>query len=113
MSAITGDGKLFFKNVQNLITKLEGPVKTYAPEQAIKELREWLDDPFRPTNRWCYQLAPTLPAVDEIELRQDETTLVITEPYQGSALRPELQQFYDQARLDESSCLPDGHQGHL
>ncbi|MGH7138336.1 MAG: DUF499 domain-containing protein, partial [Pirellulales bacterium] len=37
------DGKLFFKNVQNLIAKLEGLVKTYAPEQALKELRTRLE----------------------------------------------------------------------
>jgi len=33
------DGKLYFKNVQNLNAKLESLVRAYLPEQAIKELR--------------------------------------------------------------------------
>ncbi len=94
----TRDGKLFFKNVQNLIAKLEGLVKTYQDEQAVKELRERLDELFKPTNRWCYQKVQILPPVDDIELKQDDATLVITEPYPGSALRPELQKFYDQVQ---------------
>lgn len=94
----TRDGKLFFKNVQNLIAKLEGLVKTYAPEQAIKELRGRLEQLFKPSNKWCYQKAQILPAVDDIELKQEETTLVVTEPYPGAALRPELQGFYDQVQ---------------
>ena len=44
----TRDGKLFFKNVQNLIAKLEGLVKTYAAEQAVKELKGRLDGLFKP-----------------------------------------------------------------
>ncbi len=92
----TRDGKLFFKNVQNLIAKLEGLVKTYAPEQALKELRRRLEILFKPVNGWCYQRVQILPPIDEIELEQDKTTLVVTEPHPGSALKPQLQAFYDQ-----------------
>ncbi|HUY35176.1 MAG TPA: DUF499 domain-containing protein [Pirellulales bacterium] len=91
------DGKLFFKNVQNLIAKLEGLVKTYAPEQALKELRSRLEALFKPINGWCYQKTQILPAIDEIELEQDKVTLVVTEPRGGAELRGELKRFYDDA----------------
>jgi hypothetical protein len=92
----TRDGKLFFKNVQNLNAKLESLVRAFAPEQAIKELRERLYNLFQPVNSWCYQKVKVLPAVDEIELEQDRVTLAITEPYSGG-LRTELREFYHQA----------------
>ena len=91
------DGKLYFRNVQNLNAKLESLVKTYQPEQAIKELRMRLEELFVPVNGWCYQRVLALPAVDEIELEQDRVTLVVTEPYSGSGLRPELRTFWEQA----------------
>ena len=91
------DGKLYFRNVQNLNAKLESLVKTYQPEQAIKELRVRLEELFVPVNGWCYQRVLALPAVDEIELEQDRVTLVMTEPYSGSGLRPELRTFWEQA----------------
>ena len=91
----TRDGKLFFKNVQNLNAKLESLMRAYAPEQALKELRERVQELFQTVNRWCYQKLQVLPAVDEIELEQDRVTLVITEPHPGG-LRKELRDFYNQ-----------------
>lgn len=90
------DGKLYFRNVQNLNAKLESLVTTLLPEQALKELRTRLEELFKPVNNWCYQRVMALPAVDEIELEQDRVTLVITEPQAGSGLRPELKDFHDQ-----------------
>ena len=91
------DGKLYFKNVQNLNAKLESLVRAYLPEQAVKELRSRLEDLFKPTTNWCYQRVLALPALDEIELEQDRVTLVVTEPYAGGGLRPEIREFFDQA----------------
>jgi hypothetical protein len=93
----TRDGKLFFKNIQNLNAKLESLVKTYILEQALKELRERLEDLFKPANGWGYQRVKILPAMDEIEIEQDKVTVVITEPHPGTGLRPELLSFYEQA----------------
>lgn len=92
----TRDGKLYFKNVQNLIAKLEGLVKTYAAEQALKELRQRLEGLFAPTHNWCYQKVQVLPPIDEIEPEQDKVTLVVTEPHPGAALKPDLQAFFEQ-----------------
>ena len=42
------DGKLFFKNVENLNAKLESLAKGYIGEQPLKELRKRLEDMFEP-----------------------------------------------------------------
>lgn len=91
------DGKLYFKDVQNLNAKLDSLSKAYVREQSIKELRQRLDSMFAPSSRWCYQAVQSLPGVDEIELSQDRVTLVVTEPYAGSGLNPHLKQFWEQA----------------
>lgn len=93
----TMEGKLYFKNVENLIAKLERLVRTYLPEQAIKELRTRLEQLFSPVHKWAYQRVAVLPPVDEIELTSDQVTLVIYEPQQGTELRKELKDFYHQA----------------
>lgn len=89
------DGRLYFKNVQNLNAKLESLVGAYSSEQAIKELRLRLEELFKPSTSWCYQRALALPAYDEIELEQERISLVITEPWGGPGLRQELRKFYD------------------
>jgi hypothetical protein len=91
------DGKLYFKNVQNLNAKLESLVRAYLPEQALKELRTRLEELFKPVNAWCYQKTLALPAIDEIEPEQDRVTLVIIEPYSGGGLRQEVRDFFEQA----------------
>ena len=92
------DGRLFFRNVQNLNAKLETLVRAFVREQAVKELQERLEDMFAPKRRWCYQRVQVLPAIDEIELEQDRVTLVISEPAAGhSGLKPELRAFYEDA----------------
>lgn len=100
------DGKLYFKNVQNLNAKLESLVRAYLPEQAVKELRTRLEELFKPGTAWCYQRVLALPAIDEIELEQDRVTLVITEPYSGGGLRPEIRDFFEQATWkNRMACL--------
>ena len=92
------DGKLFFKNVENLYAKLESLANSYIGEQPLKELRKRLEEMFEPTNRWCYQRVQALPAVDGIELSQDKVTLVIAAPStDGGGLSADLRTFYEQA----------------
>jgi len=89
------DGKLFFKNVQNLNARVDSLARAYNQEQAVRELRERLLAIFRPVESWCYQRVLPLPAADEIELEADKVTLVISEPRGGQGLRQELRDFYD------------------
>ena len=91
----TRDGKLYFKNVQNINAKLESLVRTYLPDQAIKELKKRLEELFNPTHGWCYQKLVVFPSVDEVELEQEKVTLVITELHSGTGLRPELTSFWE------------------
>jgi hypothetical protein len=100
------DGKLFFKNVENLNAKLESLAKAYVREQSMKELKDRLKELFNPTNAWCYQEVLALPAVDEINLFVDKVTLVISEPHPGQPLNPELRKYWDQATYkNRVACL--------
>src|SRR5262249_44461153 len=91
------DGKLYFKNVQNLNAKLESAAKSYIREQSIKELKDRLVEMFEPSARWCYQEVLALPALDAIPLSQDKITLVIAAPTTDpGGLSADLRAFYDQ-----------------
>lgn len=90
----TADGKLYFKDVQNLIAKLNSTSNAIIREQAIKELKEYLDRLFAPTDKYCYQDLLALPAVDEIKPSQDRVLMVISMPHQ-EGLHPDLKKFYE------------------
>jgi len=92
----TNDGKLYFQNVQNLNARLNDLVKGFLPEQAVKLIRERLEQMFKPKARDCYQRLAVLPAVSELELDLSDITLVITEPY-SAGLNPTIRQFFEQA----------------
>lgn len=102
------DGRLFFRNVQNLVAKLESLSGTYVREQAIKELRERLATLFRPQTNYCYQDVLSLPSLDEIQLVQDRIGLVISEPYIGQGLNPQILQFYSQTTFKNRIAILTG-----
>lgn len=95
------DGRLFFKNIQNLAAKLHSQANSYNEESCLKELRKYLEGLFTPHNRDCYQDMRVLPALDEVELKMDRVSLIITQPatnpVQNSKLSEEWQKFYDSA----------------
>lgn len=90
------DGKLFFKNTENLNAKLESLARAYVREQSMKELRDRLGSLFTSVTGWCYQSVLALPAIDEIELAVDKVTLVVSEPFVGQGLNPQLRAFWEQ-----------------
>lgn len=90
------DGKLYFKNTENLNAKLESYARGYLREQSMKELRLRLAELFKPVNGWCYQDVLALPALDEIALTAERACLVVSEPFVGQGLNPQLRQFWDQ-----------------
>src|SRR6266404_1931536 len=102
------DGKLFFKNVENLNAKLESLARAYVREQSLKELRQRLADLFKPVNGWCYQDVLALPAIDEINLTADRATLVISEPFVGLGLNPQLKQFFEQTTFKNRLAFLSG-----
>ena len=90
------DGKLFFKNTENLVAKIESLVSIYDVDQAIKELRERLRQLFAPTQGWAYQKMEILPALDEIKLEPDKVSLVILEPQPSGGIHPDVAKFWEE-----------------
>ncbi len=88
------EGRLFFKNVQNLVARLHTTAQSYLRDQSIKELKDRLKELFKPVTGYCYQTVLPLPAVDEIDVAQDKIILVISQPH-PEGLHPDLQKFYD------------------
>ena len=74
------DGRLFFKNQQNLAAKLRSTAQSLHKETVERMLREHLEDYFEPSLRDCFQVVKVLPPPDEVQLDQEKTTLVITRP---------------------------------
>ena len=102
------DGRLYFRNVQNLVAKLESLSGAYIREQAIKELRDRLIIIFKPQTNWCYQEVLPLPSIDQIQTVQDKTTLVISEPFVGQGVNPQLIQFYEQTTFKNRIAVLTG-----
>ena len=76
----SADGRLFFKNQQNLAAKLRATALSLHGETVDRMLREHLDDYFSVSLRDCYQVVKVLPPLDEVQVDQDKTTLVIVRP---------------------------------
>jgi len=81
---VSRDGKLFFKNVENLKAKVATYARNKLREQREKELRERLNDMFKITTRAAYQKVQALPALDQVQLHQDSVTLLIFRPSDDS-----------------------------
>jgi hypothetical protein len=90
----SSDGKIFFKNTQNLIAKLKSTAESYNRESTLKELRKILERIFAPSLKDCYQEVLPLPPLDEVKINQDKVSLLLYEPY-GGGLHPDLNKFYD------------------
>ena len=76
----SADGRLFFKNQQNLAAKLRSTALSLHKETVDRMLREHLESYFAASLRDCYQVIGVLPPPDEIHLEQEKTTLVIVRP---------------------------------
>ena len=89
------EGKLFFKNTENLIAKVHTTAESYSREVSLKQLRVFLEDIFAPKIKDCYQEAIALTPIDEISLLADRVTLVITEPSMTGGLNEDLGKFWN------------------
>ena len=88
------DGKLYFKNVENLVAKLNTLAKSLNRESCLRELRNVLGELFTPSLKDCYQVVLALPAVDDIRITSERVSLVIYEPSHDGKLHPDLDKFY-------------------
>ena len=74
------DGRLYFKNQQNLAAKLRSTALSLHSETVERMLREHLESYFSATMRDCYQIVKVLPPPDQVQVEQDKTTLIIVRP---------------------------------
>jgi hypothetical protein len=76
----SADGRLFFKNQQNLAAKLRSTALSLHAETVDRMLREHLESYFSASLRDCYQVVKVLPPPDEVQVEQEKTTLIIVRP---------------------------------
>ena len=76
----SADGRLFFKNQQNLAAKLRATAQSLHAETVDRMLREHLEQHFSVSLRDCYQVVKVLPPPDEVQVEQERTTLVVVRP---------------------------------
>ncbi|MBC7619239.1 MAG: DUF499 domain-containing protein [Candidatus Saccharibacteria bacterium] len=76
----SADGRLYFKNQQNLAAKLRSTALSLHAETVDRMLREHLEAYFAASLRDCYQVVKVLPPPDEVQVEQDKTTLIIVRP---------------------------------
>ena len=76
----SADGRLFFKNQQNLAANLRATAQSLHAETVDRMLREHLEQHFAVSLRDCYQVVKVLPPPDEVQVEQERTTLVVVRP---------------------------------
>lgn len=76
----SADGRLFFKNQQNLAAKLRSTALSLHNETVDRMLREHLEQQFDPSMKDCFQIVQVLPPLDEVQVEQDKTTLIVVRP---------------------------------
>jgi hypothetical protein len=107
------EGKLYFRDVQNLVAKLHSTALAYNRESALKELRDFLKKKFEPEMNDCYQEVIALPAVDQIQIRSDRLTLVVYEPHDSGGLHPDLKALYENLDYKNRILFLSGPRGTL
>lgn len=76
----SSDGRLYFKNQQNLAAKLRDVAQSLHVETVERMLRDHLQERFSVTLKDCYQVVKVLPLLDAVALEQEKTTLVVVRP---------------------------------
>ena len=89
-----GQGRFLFKDVQNVVAKLNDYMRGYNEESRQKEIRTKLEELFKPVIGNVYKKVFALPSLDEIELSPDHVSLVIYQP-NPSGLHPDLKSLFD------------------
>lgn len=107
----SADGRLYFKNQQNLAAKLRSQALSLHPETVDRMLRDHLDEYFAPSLRDCYQVVKVLPPLDEVQVEQDKTTLVIVRPGGQANQLPistDWQQWWEQQQYKNRALFLSG-----
>ncbi len=78
------DGRIFFKNQQNLAARLNATAQNLNVQLVEQKLRKTLEEYVLPSMKDCYQITQVLPAPDAVSLDSDKTTLIVVRPFAGS-----------------------------
>ncbi|MCS3700351.1 hypothetical protein GGQ20_001660 [Salinibacter ruber] len=107
------DGRLLFKDVQNINARLKTTSESYGRESRLVELRDFLAGLFEPSIGDVYQRVQALPAVDDITVTSDKVTLILAEPSAGSGLSEDLRTFYDDQEYQNRVLFLTGQESTL
>ncbi|MCH6265088.1 DUF499 domain-containing protein [Neobacillus citreus] len=108
------DNRLFFKDVKNVNAELLSLVDTYSDEIAKQEIKKVLTDKFAPGLKDCYQEVEVFPAIDEIEIKQDKTMLILFEPNpNGVGLKKDLEEFYENVKYKNRVMFLTGQRNSM
>jgi len=88
------ESRLYFKNVKNINAELDDRMRTLSEEHAVQELRKRLESMFEVKTGYAYGRVVALPAVDDLEVKEDRPLLVIFRPHEAG-LHPDLRAFYE------------------
>lgn len=92
------DNRLFFRKVQNVNAQLNDEIRGFTYDQAKLHIRELLKDKFKPSVNDCYQEVMVFPSIEEIDLKKNKISLILTEPNMDSkGLHEDLVKFYEDA----------------
>lgn len=90
------NGRMFFKDIKNVNAELLDLVNAYSYDVAKQKIKDILKDKFNPKLMDCYQEVLVFPSIDEIELKKEKVTLILTEPYPGNkGLNPDIEKFFE------------------
>ena len=92
------ENKLFFRQMANVNSRLIDEIRGFTYDQAKLHIRELLKDKFKPSVNDCYQDVLVFPSIEEIDLKKNKVTLILTEPNMDSrGLSEDLLKFYEDA----------------
>jgi hypothetical protein len=93
------DNRLYFRKVQNVNAKLSDEVRGFSYEQAKLHIKTLLIEKFKPSVKDCYQDLYVFPSIQEIDLKKNKVSLVLTEPNNQKdnlGLQESIKKFYDE-----------------
>lgn len=86
-------GRIYFKNTENLVAKLRSLSESFSAEAALKDVKERLEEIFKPEMKDCYQEVAVLPAIDDLNISQDKVSLILYKP-SSSPVHADIQTFF-------------------
>lgn len=76
----TKSGRYLFNRHKNLNAQVNSYVKACSNNDRDAQIEAKLTEMFEPKDKRCYQKLAVLPALDEVQLERDKTTLVVLKP---------------------------------